>query len=258
MLNTVHENFEHISVKFSIILQLHLDLYKFNGGEAGGKFKITDNVIEETDFDGNCNDRFKTVPVWERAESITALCDAYDRAINNQQIDPLLVIPVFILDFLCIHPFSGGNGRMSRILITLPLYKAGYIVGKYISLERIIEKTKASYYDTLQESSVGWYEEANNYTPFVEYTLGIVLSAYREFSERVNVLTKDLSKPERVREVIMNKTGKITKKEIIGSCPDISRTTIVRTLVNLQNTNEIKKTVAVDTHHIYGIERTNR
>lgn len=242
VLNTVHENFEHIPIKTSIILQLHRDLYKFNGGEAGGKFKTADNIIEETDAEGNKNVRFRPVPAWETSESLSELCDAYERAINEQKADPLLIIPVFILDFLCIHPFNDGNGRMSRLLTLLLLYKAGYIVGKYISLEKIIEKTKDTYYDALQESSLNWHEETNDYKPFVEYILGIVLNAYREFSERVNVMiTRDLSKPDRIREVMKSKVGKITKQEIVEACPDISKTTIERTLVSLQNSNEIIK-----------------
>lgn len=242
VLNTVHYSYEHIPIKTSVILQLHRDLYKFNGGEGGGKFKTTDNIIEETDARGNKNIRFRPVPAWETADSINKLCDAYDKAVKEQNVDPLLIIPVFILDFLCIHPFNDGNGRMSRILTLLLLYKAGYIVGKYISLEKIIEKTKSTYYDALQKSSAGWHEEANDYNPFVEYTLGIVLNAYRDFSDRVNVLvTKDLSKPDRIRAVIRGKVGNITKKEIVEACPDISRTTIERTLVSLQNTNEIIK-----------------
>ena len=122
------------------------------------------------------------------------------------------------------------------------LYKAGYIVGRYISLEKIIEQTKDTYYDALQESSLNWHEGTNDYKPFVEYTLGIILNAYREFSERVNVLiTKDLSKPDRIREVVKSKVGKITKQEIIEACPDVSKTTIERTLVSLQKSNEIIK-----------------
>lgn len=242
VLNTVHENFEHIPIMSSIILQLHRDLYKFNGGETGGRFKTADNIIEETDAEGNKAVRFRPVPAWETSESLNELCDAYERTINEQKVDPLLIIPVFVLDFLCIHPFNDGNGRMSRLLTLLLLYKAGYIVGKYISLEKIIEKTKDTYYDALRESSLNWHEGTNDYKPFVEYTLGIILNAYREFSERVNVLiTKDLSKPDRIREVIKSKVGKITKKEIIEACPDISKTTIERTLVSLQNSNEIIK-----------------
>lgn len=242
VLNTVHDNFEHIPIKTSIILQFHRDLYRFSGGEAGGVFKTSDNLIEETDVDGNKTIRFRPVPAWETADSINELCNAYEKAIDGQKVDPLLIIPVFILDFLCIHPFNDGNGRMSRILTLLLLYKAGYIVGKYISLERIIEKTKDTYYEALQESSQGWHEETNDYKPFVEYTLGIILNAYREFSERVNVLvTKDLSKPDRIRALLKNRVAKITKKEIIEACPDISKTTIERTLVSLQNSNEIIK-----------------
>jgi Fic family protein len=242
ILNTIHENFEHIPVKPSIILQLHRDLYKFNGGETGGKYKMADNIIEETDAEGNKNVRFKPVPAWETADSISELCTAYENAINEHKADPLLIIPVFILDFLCIHPFNDGNGRMSRILTLLLLYKAGYNVGRYISLEKIIEKTKDTYYDALQESSIDWHNEENDYKPFVEYTLRTILVAYREFSERVNVLiTRNISKPDRIKEFIKSNVGKVTKQQIIQACPDVSKTTIERTLASLQNSNEIIK-----------------
>ncbi len=242
VLNTVHESYDHIPVKPAIILQLHRDLYKFKGYEAGGMYKTVDNVIEEIDSEGNKSVRFRPVSAWETTESVSELCAAYEKAVNEHKADPLLIIPVFILDFLCIHPFNDGNGRMSRILTLLLLYKAGYIVGKYISLEKIIENTKDTYYEALQASSFEWHDETNDYRPFVEYTLGIILNAYRVFSERVIVLVaKDLSKPDRVREIIKNRLGKITKSEIIEICPDISRTTIERTLANLQKTNEIKK-----------------
>lgn len=242
VLNTVHDSYEHIPLKPSIILQLHRDLYKFSGAEEGGKYKTADNIIEETDNEGNKKIRFSPVPAWETAESIDKLCGAYEKAVREQEADPLLILPIFILDFLCVHPFNDGNGRMSRILTLLLLYKAGYIVGKYISIEKIIEKTKDSYYEALQKSSINWHDETNDYQPFVEYMLGIILNAYREFSERVNVLiTKNYSKPDRIREIIKNRVGKITKQELLELCPDISQTTIERTLVSLQRSNEIKK-----------------
>lgn len=242
VLNTIHENFEHIPIKPSIILQFHRDLYKFNGQIQGGVYKNSDNTIAEIDSSGNKKIRFNPVPAWETAESVEALCNAYAEMVAKDNVDPLLVIPVFILDFLSIHPFSDGNGRLSRLLTLLLLYKCGYIVGKYVSIEKKIEQTKETYYEALQLSSQNWHEENNDYRPFVEYMLGIILSAYSDFSERVNVLiTRNLSKPDRIREVIKGKIGNITKADIIMQCPDISKTTIERTLSELQKTNEIIK-----------------
>ena len=149
---------------------------------------------------------------------------------------------MFILDFLCIHPFNDGNGRMSRLLTLLLFYKAGYIVGKYISMEMLIEKTKETYYEALQASSTGWHENENSYEPFVKYYLGITLKAYNEFESRVEYLKKrTLSKPERIRAMIDQKVGKITKKEILDACPDISKTTVERTLTELVKSGYISK-----------------
>jgi Fic family protein len=141
---------------------------------------------------------------------------------------------MFILDFLCIHPFNDGNGRMSRLLTLLLLYQAGYIVGKYISLEKIIEDTKETYYESLQASSYLWHENKNDYLPFIRYFLGTLIKAYSEFDNRVEYLrTKKLSKPERIKDYISEKTGKVTKKEILEFFPDISKITVERTLAEL-------------------------
>ena len=197
VLNTIHESHDNIPLRPNIILQLHRDLYKFEGYDIGGKYKAADNIIEEEDSEGNKHVRFHPMAAWETPEAIRNLCDEYDKALSKGTIDPLLLIPMFILDFLCIHPFNDGNGRMSRLLTLLCLYKAGYIVGKYISIEHLIEKTKESYYECLQASSAGWHEDENDYEPFVKYMLGIVVAAYRDFTERVNVLiTSNLSKPK--------------------------------------------------------------
>ena len=142
VLNTIHDSYEHIPIKPSIILQLHRDLYKFSGQESGGKYKISDNIIAEVDSAGNENVRFQPVPAWETAESVERLCSAHAEALDENIVDPLLIIPMFVLDFLCIHPFNDGNGRMSRLLTLLLLYRAGYIVGKYISIEKLIEISK--------------------------------------------------------------------------------------------------------------------
>ena len=242
VLNTIHESFEYISIKPNMILQLHRDLYKFEGYDTGGKYKAVDNIIEEEDEQGNKSVRFKPVPAWETPEAITNLCNEYNKANGDGIIDPLLLIPMFILDFLCIHPFNDGNGRMSRLLTLLMLYRAGYIVGKYISIEKLIEKTKESYYECLQESSVNWHEDENNYIPFVEYMLGIIVAAYRDFSDRVETLIDSgLSKPQRVAELIKSTYGEITKSQIMEKCPDISRITVERALAELLSTQSIVK-----------------
>lgn len=242
VLATIHDSFDYIPPKSSLILQLHRDLYKFSGASYGGNYKTVDNVIAETDTQGNKSVRFQPLPAWETPEAMDDLCRAYEEAVGQGEMDPLLLIPMFILDFLCIHPFNDGNGRMSRLLTLLLLYRAGYIVGKYISIEKLIEESKETYYETLQQSSQKWHEEANDYAPFVRYTLGVVAAAYRDFSTRVQALAaSDMSKPDRIREIIKGTLGKITKAEIIEQCPDISQITVQRTLADLQKSGEILK-----------------
>lgn len=242
VLNTVHENYDYIPIRPGMILQLHRDLYKFSNASIGGSFKNTDNVISEELPDGTKRVRFRPVPAWETTEAINSLCNALQEAEEDSELDPLLLLPMFILDFLCIHPFNDGNGRMSRLLTLLFLYRSGYFVGKYISLERVIADSKATYYEALQESSIGWHEENNDYLPFVRYMLGVVIAAYREFASRVDILiTKGLSKPDRVREIIRTTTGRITKAQIMRQCPDISQTTVERALAGMLKDEEIIK-----------------
>ena len=242
VLNTIHDSYEYIPIKSSMILQLHRDLYKFSGGYEGGSYKSSDNIIKETDEEGNEYVRFQPVSAWETNDAMNMLCEAYEKAINEKLADPLIIMAVFILDFLCIHPFDDGNGRMSRLLTLLILYRTGYIVGKYVSIEKIIDNTKETYYEVLQQSSLNWHEEKNDYMPFLQYMLGVILSAYKDFSERVEVISaKDLSKPDKIREIIKKNINPMTKAEIINLCPDISKTTIERTLSELQKSNEIIK-----------------
>ena len=224
----------------NIILQLHRDLYSYAG--SGGEYKNADNVIAETDAEGHQKARFIPVPAFQTAEAMDELCRQFLEAWNTDKIDRLLLIPMFILDFLCIHPFNDGNGRMSRLLSLLLYYKAGYIVGKYVSMEMLIEKTKETYYEALQASSTGWHENENSYEPFVKYYLGIMLKAYNEFESRVEHLkNRTLSKPERIKAMIDQKVGKITKKEIMDAHPDISKTTVERTLADLVKSEYIAK-----------------
>ena len=243
VLNTIHENFPHIPIRDTFILQLHRDLYKFeNSTSNGGRFKNSDNIIEEEDANGNKFVRFRPLPAWETPEAITELCAAYNEAINRSEADALLIIPLFIIDFLCIHPFNDGNGRMSRLLTLLLLYQNDYIVGKYISLEKLIERTKDSYYDVLQESSQGWIEDENNYEPFVKYILGVIVAAYREFFDRAQIVEeKKVPKPDRIEELIKNHLGTITKSEIVEATPGISTTTVQRTLTDLVKAEKIIK-----------------
>ena len=239
-LNTVHENYDYIPVRPGMILQLHRDLYRFSNISIGGSFKYSDNVIAEELPDGTKRVRFQPVQAWETSEAIDTLCNALQE--DDPELDPLLLMPMFILDFLCIHPFSDGNGRMSRLLTLLLLYRSGYFVGKYISIERLIADSKETYYEVLQESSTGWHEGENDYLPFTRYMLGIIIAAYREFASRVDILiTKGLSKPERVRAIIQNTPGRITKQQIMKQCPDISQKTVERALADMLNNGEIIK-----------------
>lgn len=242
VLATIHESYEYIAPRPNNILQLHRDLYSFSSSAVGGAYKNSDNIIAEKKADGTEAVRFRPVPAFQTAEAVQDLCDKYNEAIEAGTYDPLVLMPIFILDFLCIHPFNDGNGRMSRLLTLLLLYRSGFIVGKYISIEMLIEKSKGSYYEALQESSQNWHEDSNNYMPFLKYMLGIVVKAYNEFEDRVEHLRyRKVSKPERIKAIIERTPGKITKKEIAQVCPDISLTTIERTLADLVSSGFINK-----------------
>lgn len=242
VLNTIHTSYDYIPVRPNIILQLHRDLYNFSNSDIGGKFKNSDNIIAETLPDGTQRVRFQPVPAWETAEAIDKLCTAFHDAADDPELDRLILIPMFILDFLCIHPFNDGNGRMSRLLTLLLLYQNGCNVGKYISIEKIIADSKESYYEALQQSSEGWHEGTNDYFPFVRYMLGVIIAAYRELAERTGILSmKEISKPGKVRELIRSTIGRINKAEIMKNCPGISQKTVERALSELLESGEIRK-----------------
>lgn len=174
--------------------------------------------------------------------AMEALCEAFREMTSSHRHDPLLTAALFTLDFLCIHPFSDGNGRMSRLLTLLLLYKAGYLVGKYISLEALIEHSKETYYETLQESSLGWYEGTNDPTAFVFYFLQIVLRGYREFESRIEkVVANPASKASRIQAVFDETLGRIRKKDILLKCPDISEAMVEKTLASLLASGVIRK-----------------
>lgn len=242
VLATIHESHDFISVTPNVLLQLHRDLYSKQPQGTGGHWKLNDNVIEETDSSGKTFVRFRPASAVETPMVMETLCENYRRAIDAGTFDSLLLIPMFIFDFLCVHPFHDGNGRMSRLLTLLLLYRSGFAVGKYISIEMLIENSKTEYYEALRASSDNWHENENDAKPFVEYILGIVLKAYRELESRVEGLVNTkMSKAERIRAVFLTTLGKITKKDILLKCPDISVAMVELTLKAMLDDGSIRK-----------------
>lgn len=233
VLNTIHENYEYIPLTTNYILQLHRDLYKYSEKAIGGRFKNTQNYISETYPDGTKKVRFMPLAPYETPQAVNEICESFNQAVDSCDIDTLILIPCFINDFLCIHPFNDGNGRMSRLLSTLLLYRCGYVVGRYISIEKKIEETKAIYYDVLEQSGIGWNEENNDPTPFIKYILSIILASYREFESRVDLFGEKLSALELVRRAINKNIGKFTKSEIMALVPTVGKTSVENSLKKL-------------------------
>lgn len=258
VLNTVHESHEFIPVSGNIILQFHRDLMKYTDSGLGGQYKATQNYLKETRPDGSEFIRFVPVGPLETQPCIDAICTHYNEAVGTHAVDPLLIIPAFIHDFLCIHPFNDGNGRMSRLLTLLLLYQNGYEVGKYISIEKHIEKTKDAYYAALEDASINWHEGNQNPLSFIKYMLGVVLACYREFEERISYIGentviastrngKERSKTVRstaydiVRAAVDSKLGKFTKMEIANICPSISIKSVEASMKKLVEKGCLKK-----------------
>lgn len=244
VLNTIHENYKYIPVRSSYILQLHRDLLKRAGLPYGGNFKNVQNFISETRPDGSTFTRFTPVEPYETPDAVEAICEAYAKAAATQSVDMLLVIPTFICDFLCIHPFNDGNGRMSRLLTLLLLYQNGYSVGKYISLEKKIEKTKDRYYEVLEMADQGWHEHMNDPTPFIRYMLMALLSCYTEFEERVGMMDEagvKSSAYDIVKKYVDQSIGKITSSDVIANCPSIGRTAALDSIKRLVEEGELIK-----------------
>ena len=236
VLNTIHESNEYIPVRPSYILQLHRDLLRRAGASYGGSFKNVQNYINETRPDGTSFTRFTPVAPYETPLAVNALCEAYEQAHAKEQIDALILIPCFIVDFLCINPFNDGNGRMSRLLTLLLLYKNGYSVGKYISIEKQIEKTKDRYYDALETADTGWHEEKNDPTPFIRYMLTVILACYTEFEDRVGLMSKAgaaSSAYDIVKRYVTDKVGKFTGADVVAHCPSIGRSSALAALKKL-------------------------
>lgn len=240
VLNTIHANHADIPFTAGVVLQFHRDLYQFLPGE-GGRWKPVDNEIMETRANRTKIVRFKAVPAHQTPEAMEILHQRFDTLWEREEIEPLLLIPTYILDFLCIHPFLDGNGRMARLLTLLLLYKAGYEVGRYISLEQMVEHTKESYYDTLYQSSQGWHEDQHPLQPWWEYFLGVMLlGVYREFERRVGMITTTRGAK---RQMILDTINRLPQRFQIGdierACPGVSRPSINRALRELREAGRI-------------------
>lgn len=241
VLNIIHENFDAIPISQRYILQLHKILYSHMNNPMAGKTKSVQNYISATYPDGHVETLFTPLAPYETPEALDKICEEYNRVIGNMEVEPLIVVPIFIHDFLCIHPFNDGNGRMSRLLTTLLLYRNGFYVGKYISLEAKIAKNKDLYYNAFGRSQDGWHEGMEDVVPFIKYLLGIVLSAYKDFEERFALVETKRSALEMVRCATMNKLGRFTKQDIRELCPSLSISSIEGALRKLVASGELKR-----------------
>ncbi len=241
VLGIIHENFDAIPITRNYILQLHKILCSHMNNPMAGRTKSVQNYISATYPDGHVETLFTPLAPWETPDALDRICEEYNRVIGNMEVEPLVVIPVFIHDFLCIHPFNDGNGRMSRLLTTLLLYKSGFYVGRYISLEAKIAKNKDLYYDALSQAQTGWHEGTEDVVPFMKYLLGTILAAYKDFSDRFALVETKRTALEMVRLATMHKIGRFTKQDIRELCPALSISSIEAALRKLVASAELKK-----------------
>ena len=235
VLNTIHESYEYIPIRPNIILQLHRDLLSKAGVSFSGQFKNVSNYVQETLADGTNIIRFKPLEPYETPDAIEAICESYNHTIAMEKVDSLLVIPTFILDFLCIHPFNDGNGRMSRLLTLLLLYQNGYLVGKYVSIEKEIENNKDEYYDALQIADYDWLEGTNDPVSFIRYMLRIILACYIDFENKIVYVSSERKSTsyDIVKSFVDKKIGKFIAAEVIASCPSVGRSAILAAIKRL-------------------------
>ena len=240
-LNIIHDSFDAIPITQNYILQLHKIMYSHMNNPLAGRTKTVQNYISATYPDGHTETLFIPLAPYETPEALDRICEEYNRVIGNMELEPLIAIPIFIHDFLCIHPFNDGNGRMSRLLTALLLYRSGFYVGKYISLEAKIAKNKDLYYNSLAKSQTDWHEGNENAVPFIKYILGTILAAYKDFEERMSLVETKLTTTETVRRASKNKIGRFNKQDIRELCPSISYSSIEGALRKLVATGELKK-----------------
>ncbi len=241
VLNIIHESFDAIPLSQNYILQLHKILYSHMNNPMAGRIKSVQNYISAAYSDNHTEILFTPLAPFETSEALDKICEEYNRVIGNMEVEPLIAIPVFIHDFLCIHPFNDGNGRMSRLLTTLLLYRNGFYVGKYISLEAKIAKNRDLYYDALGRAQIGWHEGKEDVVPFIKYLLGTVLAAYRDFADRFALVEIKLPALETVRRAALNKIGRFTKQDIRELCPSLSISSIEGGLRKLVSAGELKR-----------------
>ena len=241
VLGIIHESFDAISITPNYILQLHKILYNHMNNPMAGRTKSVQNYISATYPDGRVETLFMPLSPLETPVALESICNEYNRVIGNMEVEPLIAIPTFIHDFLCIHPFNDGNGRMSRLLTTLLLYRSGFYVGKYISLEAKIAKNKDLYYDSLNQAQHGWHNGAEDIVPFIKYLLGTILAAYKDFEERFALVETKLSALEMVRRATMNKIGRFSKQDIRELCPSLSISSIEGAMRKLVELGEVKR-----------------
>ena len=241
VLNIIHENFDAIPITQNFILQLHKILYSHMNNPMGGRTKNVQNYISATYPDGHTEILFTPLAPFETPEALDKICAEYNYVIGNAEAEPLLAIPIFIHDFLCIHPFNDGNGRMSRLLTTLLLYRCGFYVGKYISLEAKIANHKDAYYDALRQSQHGWHEGNEDVVPFIKYILSTIIAAYRDFEDRFSIVETKTSALEMVRKASLQKLGRFSKQDIRELCPSLSVSSIEGALRKLVAEGYLKR-----------------
>lgn len=241
VLNVIHESFDAIPITRNYILQLHKILYSHMNNPLAGQTKNVQNYISATYPDGHTKVLFTPLAPFETPEALDRICEEYNLVIGNLEVEPLIAIPIFIHDFLCIHPFNDGNGRMSRLLTTLLLYRSGFYVGKYISLEAKIAGNKDLYYDALSRAQEGWHEGTEDVVPFIKYLLGTILAAYKDFEDRFSIVEEKKPAIDMVRKAMLNKIGKFTKQDIRELCPALSVSSIEGALRKLVKTGELKR-----------------
>lgn len=243
VLDLVHNQYQYIPLTSNSILAMHKNLFSFTASNWGGKFKDIDNQIINQFPDGTSEVRSNPAPAFITPELVTELCEKYHQSIVLDEIPSLLLTGAFVFDFVSIHPFRDGNGRMSRLLMLLTLYQTKYDVGKYISLERLIERTKDNYYATLFQNSINWLENDNSYESFLNYFLSIILEAYRDLENRLSL--KQQSKEKSATALILNglqsELRPLSKSKLVSLIPSYSEVSIKRALITLQSDNQIQK-----------------
>ncbi|TGY93607.1 Fic family protein [Petralouisia muris] len=241
VLNVIHESFDAIPITKNYILQLHKMLYSHMNNPLAGQTKNVQNYISAAHPDGHTEVLFTPLAPFETPEALERICEEYNLVIGNFEVEPLIVIPIFIHDFLCIHPFNDGNGRMSRLLTTLLLYRSGFYVGKYISLVAKIAGNKDLYYDALGRAQEGWHEGTEDAVPFIKYLLGTILAAYKDFEDRFSIVEEKMPAVDIVRKATLNKMGKFTKQDIRELCPALSVSSVEGALRKLVKAGELKR-----------------